>query len=69
MKVTMEFDLPEDQGELDLVLKAGNMYAALYQFRNYLRNWQKHGENWQPVCGDIWDEFHKIVSENDVPEI
>ncbi len=69
MKVTLEFNLPMEQGEFDLMMKAGNMYAVLYNFRDYLRNWKKHGDDWSDGLEKVWEHFHELTAESDIPEL
>lgn len=41
---TIEFNLPDDQEDLDMVLKAREMYSALIEIDNVLRTQLKYGE-------------------------
>ena len=41
---TIEFNLPDDQEDLDIVLKAREMYSALIEIDNVLRTQLKYGE-------------------------
>lgn len=44
MKAILEFNLPEDQGELDLALLSRTMFSAIWEVDHLLRNHLKHGE-------------------------
>lgn len=57
-KVTVTFNLPEEQGEYNAHLKAGKMGLAIYEFTNFLRDKTKYGDpeeitNWHEVS-DVW---------------
>ena len=42
MKATLEFDLPAEKPDLDMVLIAGEMHSALAEIDHILRNCLKH---------------------------
>lgn len=42
MKVTLEFDLPEEKREAELAMNAGELYSTLYQVNHILRSCLKH---------------------------
>lgn len=42
MKATLEFNLPEEQEEFDLVNQARNLYCVIYELEDYLRDLVKY---------------------------
>jgi hypothetical protein len=54
----LEFNLPEDNEDHWLAIKAGSLHSVLYEFDNYLRNKLKHGDLSEPV-----DEALSITRE------
>ena len=44
MKAILEFNLPDDQEDFDMAVKAGAAFAALDDFMKYLRSNLKHAE-------------------------
>ena len=44
MKATLEFDLPEDQGEFDAARLGRQALATLWEFDQRCRSLLKHGE-------------------------
>lgn len=43
-KATLEFNLPEEQDEYEMTMKAGAMHSAIWDFdQRYLRNIVKYG--------------------------
>lgn len=45
MKVTIEFDLPEESAEAEMALAAREMYSVLWDVDQKLRDFVKHGGN------------------------
>ena len=43
-KVTIEFEIPEDQGELDAALRGREAISVLWEVDQRLRGLLKHGE-------------------------
>lgn len=64
---TLTFDLPDEREELETVLNAGKMSAALNDFSSYLRSEWKYSERskW-PDLEKIRDKFHEICAERGV---
>jgi hypothetical protein len=69
MKATIEFNLPEDQHEYDLVVNASGMYNALWDINSELRTLWKYEElteaEWNMVEG-IREKFFDILRDNNV---
>lgn len=43
MKATLEFSLPEERQDLDIALKAPDVYRTLTDIQAQIRMWNKHG--------------------------
>lgn len=58
-KVTITFNLPEEESELNLCRKAGALYSAIYEYTNTLRNKTKYGDgkkvDWEEVRTEWWE--------------
>lgn len=44
MKYIIEFDLPDDQNDLDIHIAARQMFSGLLQIDHVIRNQLKHGD-------------------------
>jgi hypothetical protein len=69
MKAIIEFNLPEDQREYDLMNQANKVQSFLWDFSQQLRSWQKYSNDFQNA-GDALDkirtEFHRLLSEQKI---
>jgi hypothetical protein len=69
MKATIEFNLPEDQHEFDLVVNSSGMYNALWDINSELRKLWKYEEltdaEWNIVEG-IREKFFDILRDNNI---
>ena len=84
-KVTYEFDMYEDKSERETFEAARDLLSALEEFRNWMRNYRKHGEGITPaerkffsdldeaavsvVRNVVWDKFWEIVDDNGVDKL
>lgn len=59
MKVTLEFNLPEEEEEFDLACKAGKMASALYEIGQALRGAEKYGPDMK--ASEFRKQFYEIV--------
>jgi len=69
MKATLEFNLPDEQEEFDLCLKARNYFCVLWDLDQELRKKvkyenipEKEKEIYQAVRDCLWN----IMNENDI---
>ena len=62
MKATIEFQLPEEQGEYDMFSKANKMYQALWQIQNNVRSKWKYAENLKDGYGEV-DEIYSMICD------
>lgn len=58
MKVTIEFKLPDDQQEYNLVHNADNLYSVLWELDQELRAKTKYAPD--DITDDDYDAYQKI---------
>ena len=63
MKAILEFNLPEERDDHVLAVKASNMYGALWDIGQYLRQIDRYMEK-QPDIEVIRERFYEILSDN-----
>ena len=63
MKVTIEYNLPDDQHEHDCAIQSMQMYHALWDFSQELRSLYKHGDKDLDMVCQIRDRFHEILAD------
>jgi len=61
-KATLEFNLPEEQGEFEVCVKGQKYLSALWDFSNYLRQQVKHGDLHEEDLG-IYEDIQKVFYE------
>jgi len=68
-KVTIEYNLPEEQSEFEEVNNAGKYYSVLWDLNQFLRNKTKYADD--SVTKEaldamymVYDEFWKIMNEH-----
>ena len=70
MKATLEFNLPEDKIEWENVVKADDMYAALWDICQDLRvRWKYHEyqtEEEFAIVESIRDKFYEILNDHNI---
>ena len=69
MKVTIEFNLPDEEYEYRNSVKANEMYNALRDMKNSLRNTLKYGElsgAEYKTMESIQDKFFEILNEYEI---
>jgi hypothetical protein len=59
MKVTLEFNLPEDRTEAELAMAAGELYSTLNQVDQILRSLLKHDGD----ARDAATECRSLISD------
>ena len=66
-KVTLEYQLPEEQSEWDLAKNADKYYSALWEVYSWLRNERKYVEpSAQSNLEGVWKKFWLILEEEGV---
>jgi hypothetical protein len=69
MKVTIEFNLPDDEYEYRNSVKANEMYNALWDIKQELRNALKYGDLTEyeyKTMERIQDKFFEILNEYEI---
>lgn len=69
MKATLTFDLPEDKSDFVLATRGGDVYWAVWNFDQELRNMLKHGdlpEDIYQVYERARDMLHQHLEARDV---
>lgn len=71
MKAYLEFDLPEDEEELNLTLKVNRYKSALDEVAQYLRGLDKYDGHTQfkdtaEMAEGVRDKFNEIIVESDL---
>lgn len=67
MKVTIEYDLPEESSELKRDMNAGEMICMLDELYNFLRTRWKYGYDENKIktpeeaYEEIYEEFHELL--------
>jgi hypothetical protein len=70
-KVTIEYNLPEEQCEFDEANNAGKYYSVLWDIDQYMRNKIKYGSDdipdvYREAIQMVRDEFWKIMNEHNL---
>lgn len=65
MKATLEFDLPDDKYDYDVVTQAGKVWRCLEEFKAFLRIKTKYAEDdgkttWEEVRESFYEHFEEI---------
>lgn len=66
-KATLEFDLPEEKPEYDLMNNASNFFGALFDLGEYLRSRLKYTELSEAeveIYENMREEFYSILENN-----
>jgi hypothetical protein len=69
MKAILEFNLPEDQSDFDLAVKAVDMRIALDGIREYLRGkvkYDTHDEKKWEAYDEVYQQFYEIINSYDI---
>lgn len=69
MKVTYEFNLPDDAHELEQMQKADKYHSIIWDFKQYLRNRVKYNTDdlTQPeyeLLEDLREQFHQLINDH-----
>jgi hypothetical protein len=57
MKATLEFNLPEDQNEFEMVNNASKTYSVIWDLQQWLRSQTKHAPD--TMSDDTYNTFEK----------
>ena len=67
-EITIKFDLPEEQGEYDLIYHSSDMYSALVEIQNYLRSIEKgYLENSEDLYNEkLFERIRNLIEESGI---
>ena len=65
MKATLEFSLPEEQGEWQIHKQAHEMFSALHELERYFSLERKNPNSPEGVM-DARERFYQILNQKDV---
>jgi len=69
MKITFEFNLPDDQDKYEVVNQANKMQSLLWDFSQQLRSWRKYGNTFTDANNaleQITKDFYELVDRHGV---
>lgn len=69
MKATLEFNLPEDQSEYDMVINASKFYKIIWDMKQELRSKVKYAElseEQYKAYDSMRDFFNNLIYQEDV---
>lgn len=69
MKATLEFNLPDDKNEYEVVIQAPKMQSFLWDFSQQLRNWYKYHNDFkdgQDAVTKIREEFYRLINDHEI---
>ena len=69
MKAILEFNLPEDQHEYNVVTQASKVQSFLWDFSQQLRSWYKYHHDFKDAddaLDKIREEFYRLLNEHEV---
>jgi hypothetical protein len=68
-KAILEFNLPEDQSDFELAVKALDMRIALDGIRQYLRGkvkYDTHDEKQWEAYNEVYEQFYEIINNYNI---
>lgn len=69
MKAILQFNLPEDQNEYEVVIQAPKVQSFLWDFSQQLRAWQKYNHDFKSAddaLDQIREEFYRLINEHNI---
>jgi hypothetical protein len=69
MKAILEFDLPNDEANFDMAVKASDYYSALWDIWQFLRREDvtDKGDSEEPLPPNVvWEAFWQIMSDHEI---
>ena len=69
MKAILEFNLPEDQNEFELMNQARKAQSFLWDFNEQLRSWHKYGHSFKDAddaLHEIREQWYRLMNEHGV---
>lgn len=69
-KLTLEFNIPEEQQEADISVNAQRLHSTLFDFMNHIRSKRKHGTlKEQKAYEEVSKEFYNLVESNQISHL
>lgn len=68
-KVTVEYNLPDEQHDYEVAMQASRVQSFLWDFSQQLRSWYKYHNDFKDgndALSKIRDEFYRLLNENNV---
>lgn len=68
-KVTIEYNLPDEQHEYEVAMQATKSQSFLWGFSQQLRSWQKYHHDFKSAddaLDKIREEFYRLLNEHNV---
>lgn len=65
-KVTITFNLPEEESDLNLCRKAAALNSVIYEFTNVLRSKTKYGDGKKIAREDVSSEWWNLLNEDSI---
>ena len=68
-KVTIEYNLPDEQHEYEVAVQAQKVQSFLWDFSKQLRSWYKYHhdfKNADDALNKIREEFYRLLNEHNV---
>ena len=69
MKATLEFSLPDEEFEFKKATQGKYLYFAISEFDNQLRNWIKHGHQFNDAdeaLNEVRSMLHRSLEEENI---
>lgn len=66
MKVTYDFNLPEEQEDFDIYNNSMKYYLALWDFQQTLRQWLKYDERDAIPIDELINTFDEVLNDNEI---
>jgi hypothetical protein len=66
MKVTYDFNLPEEQDDFDIYNNSMKYYLALCDLQQIFREWLKYEERESIPVDEIIEKFDEVLNDNEI---
>lgn len=68
-KITIEYNLPDDQHDYDIAIQANRTQSFLWDFSQQLRSWDKYHHDFKDAndaLDKIREEFYRLLNQYNV---
>lgn len=66
MKVTYDFNLPEEQDDFDIYNNSMKYYLALWDLQQTFRDWLKYQERESIPLEELINTFDEVLNDNEI---